>query len=1520
MLLPKRGLSYTGIGDLTFVDKSSICYPFGSRMCIPNLNLHEGGVGGAVFLGDTVAISESDAQSGDSFCTITAIATSWREGRVALATANVVSPSIILYSYPDRKERGRLVDGNCLFYNSIAFSRGGDRIVAFGNHSDSQIIVWTVTKEENSASDGGKYKLSGQELIRTSIRGNITFCDFNPINKNHIVTGGESGLVLWSTVDLEDEWHITRKYIAGGGAKDSVVGSSYSLKDHNKSPFTCHAWGNCGMLWVGLLGGEILCFNSKNGDTTTDQQPVYKSYLGNCSTPTGLIYTRDHLIVATEEGNVYWYSIPSRREPLSLVLSVALTGVNNQSHRVINIACSPMFDQFVVGMNDGALLSLPLEHSKHKEGVANVTELSTYHSGVVLCCISFHPFDLSVHHFNVLQNIMATGGEDGFIRLHTVEYRKLCGLMQFLQQEDTECRAKTKAVDDGSSKTILSSIHSTASSLIKKAVPVTALAASFHFPLIAAGLCNGVVHILFQRIDIDRKVDSRPSVITPPGNQAVSLTTLWQERLYGGQSYETPVNVLEFHPTEAILAVASSGDSVLHVVDMRFPERLPFKVHTCASSPHDEGDSITSFVWRNNDIVFTTNSKGICCVGVDMSSEAAAYSLPSTLKWVLQMSIPLQGICLNPTTSCDSFFGVSTQSQALLVLAAPPSEVIAARSTKCTIFVDFLSEASYQQPPSSIVRSSRCGQFLATGSIDGFVTLWGMKQTTQTEHLDRVHLHSGPILDLRFSPDSTHIISSATDGTVMSVELVVNPHLGGVQRELVVQTAELPRKSSLISRDTPPPPPSEMITTYVSRLAVATTQGAPPPFDEEGLDSYEPMNQAVWRESDSHNNHQPQLDSEIYKDLNKTTDLVHRVNNFKNRLVALLERNNTLPDIERLEPEDFLVDINGGDAKQAENSNAAKALQKELHDKCTNKELVCSRIVAECQRSMEVLACEVRGLRKQELVVDNFAMSKRRNAIDVQHTTSAIRRLRALELKDIRRSSTNKSSSSTPSHLRTWKGLHNEIPENVAWILNEGSHAPVVVDVVSELKQKRRGEEFLAINGKKSNLRKSKSLDLDISGLLYPPWAIWTPRKIQTQIMFLESLVWEMRVAFNQHFDALREHKQEVVEKINQMKERLGEISEEMGTVEEEEELGLLLEPPKWWYSRERIDDELLLQNTTEDKMIKQQLFISCLHTQAPVATDKKATNEAEKGTVEMDVSWRDKEQALKCMMNGNPRILNGTFSHTSLPRPHWLGGKLGAAADNTTAVLILTPEQENQVAIYEQAAMTLEDNNQRRHMAKKLEARNLRAEIEHLFQNFDDGVQELASMRLEVHQRIKAQELNISRLSLKLMEYCDDNISIQELDNDMSGANKAHNTCKERCGKYKKKVKISRDKIKDLEAHDRSLEMSFKKDIREATSSPTDVMDTMPPLIERYKLRGSHGDIRCTGMETSTTRDGGSFARGTISVSHVLGDRLIGETVPSHRRSTLYGGAAQKQSSYAGWSRKRQSLRQSIASNSIER
>ncbi len=1109
---------------------------------------------------------------------------------------------------------------------------------------------------------------------------------------------------------------------------------------------------------------------------------------------------------------------------------------------------------------------------------------------------------MSAQCFNVHQNVIATGGEDGYIRLRTVDHGKLCGLRQFLRQKDTTatCCTKTKAGDDS------------VSSSMKKVVPVTALASSLHFPLVAAGLCNGVVHVLFQRIDIDRKVvRRRSSIVASPSNQVVSMTTIWQERLYGGgQLNETSASILEFHPTEALLAVASSGDSMVHVVDVRFPERRPFKVCAYASSPHDKGGNITSLMWRNNDIIFTTSTKLICCVDIDMSTEAAEHSRPSTLKWVLQTSIPLHGICRNPVTPLDSFFGVSTQCQALLVLPALPHRETPERSSKFITPVDFLSVIETYQQSSSIVRSSRCGQFLATGGIDGFGTLWSMKETT-IELLHRIRIHSGSVLDLCFSPDSTHVFSSSTDGTVMSLQLL-NPRLGE-EAQGVVAITELPRKPTLMSKDTL----SSEINAYVSHLAAITTQAAPQ-FDEEVLYSYEPTNQIVWREKNGHND-PSQSNDEGDKGISNT-DLVHRVNNFQDRLKAFRRKNNTLPDIEKLEPEDLLVDLSGRDVKQCKNANAANTLRKELHDKCTNKELTCARIVTKCQGSMEVLACEIRGLRRQELVVDNFALSKR-DAIDVDRT-AAICRIRTLEMKDIRRSANESSSTTT---LRTWKRLHNEVPNNVSWILNEGSHAPVV-DVVSELKQKRKGEEELsAINGKKPNdgdftnhhklLRKSKVINLDISQLLYPPWALRTPRQIQSQIILLVKLVREMRIAFNKHFQALRKHKEELVGKMNLINGQLREILEEMGGVEEEE--GLLLLEPKW-YSQERIDDDELQNTTTEDKAMK-QLFMRC-HTQTAATTDmKKTTNEVEKEALEDDNSRWDKEQALKYMMNGNPRILTGIFNYAALPRPNWLGKKLGEAA------AALTPEQENQIAIYEQAVITLEENNQRRHMSMKLETRKLNTEMNNLSQAFDDRVQELASMRLEVHQRIKAQELNIACLSMKLMEHYDSTISIRKLNESLFEANEKHNTCKERLIKFEMNVKIARDKIKSLEAHDRSLLMSFRKDIREAVSNPIDIMDLMPQLIQLYNLRECSGDDGCSGMENSTTRDGGgSFViRGSFTnSSRVMGDSSFSdEVVPNSSRRSFHGSGSRKQSCTV-WSKKRpQSLIiQSTTSNYAER
>ncbi|CAM9692261.1 unnamed protein product, partial [Choristocarpus tenellus] len=77
------------------------------------------------------------------------------------------------------------------------------------------------------------------------------------------------------------------------------------------------------------------------------------------------------------------------------------------------------------------------------------------------------------------------------------------------------------------------------------------------------------------------------------------------------------------------------------------------------------------------------------------------------------------------------------------------------------------------------------------------------------------------------------------------------------------------------------------------------------------------------------------------------------------RLARIITRNESLPDMERMERDEFVVDVAGRDRKIAANEKEAESLRQTIQGQNLTKELIGARIKSDCWDSMEIQAKEV---------------------------------------------------------------------------------------------------------------------------------------------------------------------------------------------------------------------------------------------------------------------------------------------------------------------------------------------------------------------------------------------------------------------------------------------------------------------------------------------------------------------------------------------------------------------------------
>ncbi|CAM9456895.1 unnamed protein product [Scytosiphon promiscuus] len=1477
-LFPKRALAYPGT-RLTFVDESSVAYCFGSAVRITHLLPDKGD-------GDGECLWEENEWAGMS-----AVAANWRAGRLAVCPAGRINPAIHLYSYPGLALLGTLLGGTDLRYTDVAFSRDGARVAAFGNRTDHLATVWNVKK----ASENGE-ELTGEKVVEAILPGDMSFLSFNPADPDQLCIGGESGLFFWRVDNLVDTWVISpikarspsppgmgkrdllreeddiepdkisadedtigmaenarhscvddrarasldpapvaalnmrRESTAEGNRPETAdaagavaaaemvqLESLVTMGDGKHDAFTCHCWGLEGVLWAANEPGQLACFDANTGKYSSCTTLSRASDTSGASwTAIGLLITKTHIIVTGSDGSIEWLALPTQPGGgLEVEFSIQLLCEGNSPLPAVAMACSPLYDKMVVGSSNGSLHSVFLDIERHASEIGvpanGINSLRTFHTGKVVALTCLRPLSNEVSGSG---GVLITGGEDGSIRAWTADRGKLCGTQRFLAFSTVE--EHDDAVEGGNKVTLderIDKMEGTQEIAKKRGdlpVPVCALASCRTQPLIAVGLCHGAVHIVFVR---------------QTSAYDVSMPSLWSEHFYRG-----PASQLCFHPTKTLLAVASAEDRAVHVINFH-NSMGDFVVCGVGVAPPGRG-GVNGLMWRGNDIVFSTEDCLVCALPVK-SERRARPTRADPLTWVLRTPTPLHGMRPHPQIRHGPFFAVSADMRVLQVLPALPEKGIHSTvdggEPKALVPLDTLEA---HQKGAAVMAESPDGRFMATGGADGLVCLW-MVYENQVELLNSALVHAGPVISLAFATDSGHLFTTSLDGTVFGLALEGLHDGAEAQLPPVVATLEARRLAD-----------RRAVTQNIQGYIIEQSSGE------------------TWRKEstvETRDNTNIELDS-VGKAQRKI------FGEFKERLARMIARNENLPELEKMDRNEFVVDVAGRDRKVAANEAAAKKLGEDIRTRNLGKELVGSRIKRECWDSMEVQNKEVWRVQPGGVFTENFAI--RRRSPEEIALISKVKRMRALELRDVRRG--------TYSASRAWAGLLDEVPSDISWMVNEGRLAPVA-DVVQALRDEAAGagtnakgaggkggggtEDNAKTGGGKAAPKKEDddgsdgedkddedaedpiaalevleaADETDPTYLLYPPLALRTPRQKRTQIVLLGELVLDVQKAFNRHLDRLHSAKEDCLDKAKK-NNRIQEILADLGSEE-------TFFRPKWQDGEQ--PDEVF--NVETDMTVKPYESEADRDARRKAEDEKRQREEEARGS-------NEKIRALDDMMHGTLEVKQDTLTADAVKRPQWM--EEVAAED-------MTEEQRKEAEEYETKLKDVQEEQATCRKALELELKKLRTEVNDLVKAFDDRVKEMCNLRVQVQMFIASQELLLTRLAMGIVEREDDDVSMEKLDKALGDVFEKKALAQERLEGYRLHVEQAREEIEAVQAEDRVMERNFKKEIQEAASNPIDMAEMMAQLVQLYKLRdhsamstGGSSGYRgsATGMSNATS------------------------------------------------------------------
>lgn len=792
--------------------------------------------------------------------------------------------------------------------------------------------------------------------------------------------------------------------------------------------------------------------------------------------------------------------------------------------------------------------------------------------------------------------------------------------------------------------------------------------------------------------------------------------------------------------------------------------------------------------------------------------------------------------------------------------AAPVEGLVEAVAGE-TLSLEVLNEASDHQKGVSCMAVSPLNDLVLSGGLDGRVSLWsiGDRGATKMAHLQ---CHSSAVVSVSFTGDARAAISVALDGSVL---------LHSVKHK---------------EGKTKPRP----FSTAAAFLGVARKRGAAP---SAALNQPLPLSTDTWKDEVARSASESQAmnaQAQLSTQRNAVAELAKQ-------LQGLLQANNSAPDIEKMDRDEFVIDLTRRDATVEANKAQAAKVRSENQANDAVRDLVTTRIRHHCVDTMEVQAQEVHALQKAHCIVANFPIRK----LDGKEAAKAdrLKRLRVLELRQLRHAGVVGSN--------VWPGRRNEIPDDISWIVNEGQLAPRI-DVVASLKEskaesKKKGGEggeekpAAAAKGEKDDATEDGEEDahegeeegegeaagggLDeksLMTLLYPPTALKTPNQKRLQMVLLAELTREIRKNFNGHFDKIMSLKEEEVDKIEERNIRIQEILTELVSKED------FFKPS--WDSKERPHEVLTV---TDAEM-------TCKPYETEEMREVKRRAEEERKRREEE-SKKDNigERALNDMMFGQLEIKKENVMDQELEPPAW-AAEAGPEEEWTV-------EMVKEMEEFRAAKKALEDEREKQRKALELELKKLRTEVSDICKGFDEKVKDLADIRVQVQVVVTTQELYSLRLAMGIMETEDDLVSTARLDKDLDALRKAKNELSEQTSNWAEQVDAAKERLLELQEEDRAMERNFRKDISTASAEAIRQED-IKNLLVLYKQRRPLAADEPNGTGTGRVSAGRSSGRNSFRRSSVDG----GGPRSSNLRNTATSLMQARRSSSRGVSERRSS------------
>ncbi|KAM5172544.1 cilia- and flagella-associated protein 43 [Mantella aurantiaca] len=510
---------------------------------------------------------------------------------------------------------------------------------------------------------------------------------------------------------------------------------------------------------------------------------------------------------------------------------------------------------------------------------------------------------------------------------------------------------------------------------------------------------------------------------------------------------------------------------------------------------------------------------------------------------------------------------------------------------------------------------------------------------------------------------------------------------------------------------------------------------------------------------------------------NQKKSLKNGIKEMRQRIQAMMRENESLPDIEKLDQQEFNLDTEEQERLRAEREQAVERVRQEIEMENLAKQYLRDVIKKECWDAMAVKGRSIMSFHTG-YEVKNYPL-KERSTQELEDIA------RVLKLKKIESIDLKARKEIVEVHTRIGSEEDEEVEEETVWSQDTTS-------LIGSLSDQYGGDT--------SNL--------------YSQLDMHSREEKINQIILLQNIIHNVKAAFNKEFEVIYRQKEQEVTRVNERNQRILEIMSELNIQEK------ILEPK--FTDNEKPERAL----TVNDSEIKVEKYLTA---EQKAKAEQQAKEEEEKFLAAQEDDA--KQRALNDMMGGVLEVKKEDILRMEVPGPGFLS--------KTEAEW--TEDEKKQFKDYDKKCKELNEEKDKYRKILEAEMKKIQTSIVETTQAFDDVLMRLFEKKVKSEMAIYQEELKISNLLFSILIEEEINMRAAQLNQILDRKRKQKNQTAELVKTFKVEVESFRESYDDLVAEDKLVDRGFKKEFSDVPAHHVEQLYRLykrRPRVQRLRIQ----------------------------------------------------------------------------------